>query len=73
MPGVGRLMESSETWVPVAASPDVRFAQAIGGRNSGQEADSGHVPAAPEPAGWVLLLSGLAVVAGIVRRRANWR
>ena len=69
--GVGRLADSSQAPVPIAGSRDSHFTHAVAQRKSGQDPDGGNVPAVPEPAGWVLLLSGLAVVASIVRRRAS--
>jgi hypothetical protein len=70
-PELGAPVDPYEAWAPVNAAPDAHLVQAMAQRSTGPEPDSGHVPAVPEPAGWALLLSGLAVVACIARRRAS--
>jgi PEP-CTERM motif-containing protein len=69
--GLGEPLDPNEAWAPIDAGLDARFGQAMAQRSTGPEPDGGHVPAVPEPAGWVLLLSGLAVVACIARRRTS--
>jgi len=61
--------EKNEAWTPFSAGTDTPVARVQ--RSAGPEADSGRIPAMPEPAGWVLLLSGLGIVACIAWRRAS--
>jgi len=61
--------EKNETLTPFSVGPDTPVARVQ--RSVGHEADSGRTPAMPEPAGWVLLLSGLGIVACIAWRRAG--
>jgi hypothetical protein len=55
----------------VAARADDDMAQARIQQGARGEPPRVHAPALPEPANWMLLLSGLAVIACIARRRAS--
>jgi hypothetical protein len=64
--------DSNQTLAPIDAGPETHYVQAMVQQpRAALIPDGGHIPAVPEPAGWVLLLSGLAVVACIARRRAG--
>ena len=68
-PGLSGNPEKNEAWTPFGVGGDTPAVRAR--RSAGPEADSGRKPAMPEPAGWVLLLSGLGIVVCIAWRRAR--
>jgi hypothetical protein len=70
-PGGSQALGQNQASTPRIGESNAVAMQAISQRSAGAERDGGRGPAAPEPAGWVLLLSGLAVVACIARRRAS--
>lgn len=68
-PGVSGNPEKNQAWTAFSVGADTPVVRAQ--RSTGSEADSGRKPAMPEPAGWMLLLSGLGIVACIAWRRAS--
>lgn len=68
-PGHSGNPEKNGALTPFSVSADMPVARVQ--RSAGREAASGRIPAMPEPAGWVLLLSGLGIVACIAWRRAS--
>lgn len=67
--GLSGNSKENEALTPFSVGTDMPVAPVQ--RSAGREADSGRTPAMPEPAGWMLLLSGLGIVACIAWRRAS--